>query len=849
MAEPRLYTKPLRPLTRLTTRGYEVIDFAEMIGEPLLPWQQQAVIRALELRPDGRYRFRTVLIIVARQNGKSSLKRTVTLWRMYLDGAREVAGAAQDVRQARKQWQLCQDTIHACPELEGEWGGLHKAPGDEKFWASGACYSIMAANERAGRGGSNDEVNIDELRTQKNWKAWSSLSKTINARPNGQVWAMSNAGDDDSVVLNQLRESALAARDDSICILEWSAPDGCELDDTEAWRQANPALGYLMDADSIRSQMATDTPAVFRCLDIATPVLTARGTLSIGELRAGDAVKGTAGKWVDVVGTSETHAGRDCYRVTLNDGRSVVCDAGHLWTVRDRRRPRAGFETLRTTDLLSRGVTYHNPSMNFDVRNFSLPPVAPLDGPDIDLPVHPYLLGLWLGDGSRRSATIFTESQDADHIAARMEASGATITTRAFDSGHCERIGFRVGQPGAFTEALRSLGIYPQAAFREAAAADFRKFVPDVYLTASLAQRLALLQGLMDSDGTVRARGGRCCFVNTNAELISGVRSLVRSLGWKTSELEAGQYGKSHHLPRLSVDFTPRPGEPCPVTLPRKAERIRPARGYRDVRPVTVASIEPVPSVPVRCIQVDAADSLFLAGDLVPTHNTEVLCQRVRQLEPGAIDMDAWEACADPDGTMDALRDRICAVADVAADGKHVTLAVAALLGDGRPRIEVGGSWATPAEAAEAIPGLLGQIRPAWFGWIPSGPAAEMAPLFRSLARKYNGRLGAPSRDEPPGPPADGEIKGLAVGEACQGLAGLAKGRGIVHSDDPMLNAQAAGSRKLWSGDSWRFTRRAKTDDGAVDHGHVDGLYAAGAAVQAALTLPAPRRARIRMLA
>src|SRR5262245_1903413 len=69
--EPRLFTPPLRPLNRKTSRGFEVIDFAKMIGEPLLPWQEWAVIHALELNPDGTYRFRTVLILVARQNGKS----------------------------------------------------------------------------------------------------------------------------------------------------------------------------------------------------------------------------------------------------------------------------------------------------------------------------------------------------------------------------------------------------------------------------------------------------------------------------------------------------------------------------------------------------------------------------------------------------------------------------------------------------------------------------------------------------------------------------------------------------------------------------------------------------------
>ncbi len=866
--QPRLWTPPLRKLTRATSHGYSVIDFADAIGEPLLPWQRWLAVHAMEVDANGFYRFRVVLVLVARQSGKSSIKRSISLWRLYVDGAQLVLGVAQDVSLAREQWQMCLDTIGESPDLASDLEQVRRVNGDE--WlkvaaeldargispdereigyeddeldesltiAGGGRYKIAASNRKAGRGLSVDELNIDELREQRSWAAWSALSKTTMARPDAQIWCMSNAGDDESVVLNQLREAALSGRDPSIGLFEWSGPDNCELDDWDAIRQANPGLGYTVSEAAIRTAITTDPPNVFRCLDVNTPVLTSCGTMSMKKLQVGDRVKGTSGEWVDVTGTSETHAGRDCYRVTLNDGRSIVCDADHLWTVRDRRRPGPGFETLKTTDLIARGVTYHNPSMNYDVRNFSLPPVAPLDGPDVELPVHPYLLGLWLGDGSRRSAMIFAEDRDADHIAARMEAAGATITTRVKDSAHCERFGFQVGQPGAFTTALRSLGIYPQMAYRKAGAGDFRKFIPDVYLTASLAQRLDLLRGLMDSDGTVTARGGRCCFVNTNAELITGVRSLVRSLGWKTSDLAAGQYGESHHLPRLSVDFTPRPGEPCPVTLPRKAERIRAARGSRNVRPVTIVSIEPVPSVPVRCIQVDAPDSLFLAGDLVPTHNTEVLCQKVDQLD-GAIDYAAWKALADPAGTMDAHKNRLAACLDAAPDGQHFTLSVAGRLADGRPRVELVRDWTSSADVRRELAAALAEISPKAFGWFSAGPAAELASVIRPLAVKVNRRPGTAERG-PGEVPENGEITGARVSEACMEFAGLVRARGLVHAGQELLDTHVRGASKLATGDGWRYTRRGD--------GHCDAAYSAARAVKVLLAMPEARRAKIRMI-
>jgi len=265
VTEPRLFTPPLRKLTRATSRGYEVIEFAELIGKPLLPWQEWLVKHALELNPDGTYRFRTVLVLVARQNGKSDLKRTVSLWRLYMDGAKLVFGVAQDVSLAREQWQLAQDTINDCPELAAELDTVRRVNGDEWFRvAAGGRYKIAAANRKAGRGYSIDELNIDELREQRDWSAWSALSKTTMARSHSQIWAMSNAGDDQSVVLNQIRDAALARRDPSIGIFEWSAEDGCELDDPKGWAQANPGLGHIITEGAIRSAMATDPPNVFR---------------------------------------------------------------------------------------------------------------------------------------------------------------------------------------------------------------------------------------------------------------------------------------------------------------------------------------------------------------------------------------------------------------------------------------------------------------------------------------------------------------------------------------------------------------------------------------------------------
>jgi hypothetical protein len=235
-----------------------VIDFARLIGETLLPWQEWALIHALELNRDGSFRFRTVLILVARQNGKSSLARIVTLWRLYVDGAKLVLGAAQDVTQAREQWAFCLEMIGRCPELAAELEGKPRhVNGDEWFRvAGGGRYKITAANDKAGRGMSADMLLIDELKTHTDWRAWGSLESTTRARPRAQTWAMSNMGGDEAVVLNRLRDRALSEADPQLAIFEWSAPEGCELSDRQAWAQANPALGHLFGESSIESALA-----------------------------------------------------------------------------------------------------------------------------------------------------------------------------------------------------------------------------------------------------------------------------------------------------------------------------------------------------------------------------------------------------------------------------------------------------------------------------------------------------------------------------------------------------------------------------------------------------------------
>jgi phage terminase large subunit-like protein len=266
---PRLMTPPARALTPETSRGYEAIEFAEdVLGLSLMPWQKWALIHGLELADDGTFRFRTLLILCARQQGKTTLMQVLSLWRLYIDRAGLVIGSAQNLNMAEETWDGAVSMAEGVPDLAAELAHVSRVNGDKHLrLTSGERYRVTAATRRGGRGLSSDLVLLDELREHSNWDAWGAVTKTTMARPAPQVCGFSNAGDDRSVVLKSLRTKALAAAADpatTLGIFEWSAPDGCSLSDTGGWVAANPALGHRTSPAAILSALETDPEDVFR---------------------------------------------------------------------------------------------------------------------------------------------------------------------------------------------------------------------------------------------------------------------------------------------------------------------------------------------------------------------------------------------------------------------------------------------------------------------------------------------------------------------------------------------------------------------------------------------------------
>lgn len=293
---PRIYTPPAVrgrrgpcgcgcALTPSTSLGFSAVQFAEeVLGFELIPWQRWLFIHALELRADGRFRFRTVLILIARQNGKTTWLEVKNLWKMFILRVPLVIGTSVDLDRAEESWDKAVEIVESIPELWAEVpreGGIVRVNGKKALKLThGSRWKVSTASRRGARGYSGDDVNLDELREHQTWDAWAAVSKTTMARRKAQIWALSNAGDDKSVVLNDLRDkciAALAEPDSSLGLFEWSAPQDCPIDDPQMMRLANPSMGYPqgISHEALLAALETDPEPIFRteCLCQRVPTL------------------------------------------------------------------------------------------------------------------------------------------------------------------------------------------------------------------------------------------------------------------------------------------------------------------------------------------------------------------------------------------------------------------------------------------------------------------------------------------------------------------------------------------------------------------------------------------------
>ena len=389
------------------------------------------------------------------------------------------------------------------------------------------------------------------------------------------------------------------------------------------------ALYEMIDAEQIGRMMERGTievaPLAYmrgRSQPYDCQVLTPDGFRPIGSLQVGDLVIGSNGLPTPVLGVYP-QGRREVFRVRAQDGASTLCCGEHLWAVatRDDRRRGKPLRVLETREMMGqlRAAHYHR---------FELPLVSqPVAFPPREVPLDPYALGLLLGDGSFSvKITGFTTTDPELLVALEQSIKGIELRQRTrFDYYLRHTAGgprLKVAHP--VTVALRELGLVGTRSPT--------KFVPEPYLYNSTRVRLAVLQGLLDSDGGPVTQQGRTCrvqYTTTSPRLRDDVVFLVRSLGgiayWRTRPAAGRPPGYArgqevfHRQDAYILDIR-LPAGIEPFRLTRKRELYNTSGGGRPVR--FIDSIEPAGEAETLCIQVAAADSLYVTDDFLVTHNT-----------------------------------------------------------------------------------------------------------------------------------------------------------------------------------------------------------------------------------
>lgn len=365
-------------------------------------------------------------------------------------------------------------------------------------------------------------------------------------------------------------------------------------------------------------------PAIGKALALDTPLPTPDGWTTMGAVQVGDQLIGADGSPITVIAATEVLTGRPCYRVTFDDGSVILADALHEWltSTRAERRKRGAVPGIRTTERIAASLRCDTADGR---ANHSVATTAPLALPERDLVVDPYVLGVWLGDGETASARYTSADPE---IAMEIEDRGYVVTecsTRSPSVARLYRIGLADDDPMACHEGyatvqgrLRTIGVLGD------------KHIPAAYLRASERQRRDLLAGLLDTDGTVNPTGSPQIAL-TNERLAGDVRELVHSLGYR-SGLSLKRVGGRTEATSVAyvITFTT-DDEVFHLERKRLAHKQRRRPSTPRLRQRYVVEVEPIEPVPVRCVQVDHPDHLYLAGRaMIPTHNSTLGIDIVR---------------------------------------------------------------------------------------------------------------------------------------------------------------------------------------------------------------------------
>ncbi len=363
-----------------------------------------------------------------------------------------------------------------------------------------------------------------------------------------------------------------------------------------------------------------------KALSLDTPIPTPNGWKTMRDIEVGQRVFNENGEPVSVIATSDVFIGHKCYEVEFEDGETIVADADHLWSVmtkgsrkclsyapsserkliREDYRENDGYFNLSTKDMAHDFARERSDGKGTEYK-YRVPMQKAVAYPEQTLPIHPYLLGVWLGDGESGGARISVSRNEVDDFVGRIEESGGKVVSIKQDKS-CLRV--RISQTNSCLQSdLKSAGLINN------------KHIPTVYLQSSVEQRRELLRGLMDTDGTC-ATSGQCEFVQKSKSVVDGFSELLSSLGIKhtvKSKIPTCNGKKCDLVYR--VTFFVDKNNSC-FKMARKHERLKTCLSPRMLNK-SIIDIREVPSVQTKCIAVASPRGLFLAGrSMTVTHNT-----------------------------------------------------------------------------------------------------------------------------------------------------------------------------------------------------------------------------------
>lgn len=348
-----------------------------------------------------------------------------------------------------------------------------------------------------------------------------------------------------------------------------------------------------------------------KALSLDTLIPTPIGYRTMGDLNVGDLVFDENGNPTKINFVSKIFKNHDCYELTFDDGEKIIADAEHLWEVKVRW---SNITKIFTTEQMSNNFNqkYYKNSENNYVNNFTykVPINKAVKYKEIELPLDPYVLGVWLGDGHSRDTRITCSKIDSENMIKNLKESGYSIKTYV-KKKDIITIGIGItsrGQENIVKTKLKELNLINN------------KHIPEVYLHSSINQRMELLKGLMDTDGSV-SKQGNCEFYQKDYQFIKQVSQLLSSLGIKNFIREKNVKLNGKIFKNYTISFTIESERSC-FKLKRKHDRLKDKCDSRN-KFKTIVDIKKINSVDTKCIGVENINSLYLCGNnFTVTHNS-----------------------------------------------------------------------------------------------------------------------------------------------------------------------------------------------------------------------------------